>query len=481
MKGSAALKALLKKSAFMAFLVLCSFTALVIAPFSYGYHFASIINKREMVRRFVLQEKPLMAFYGGSGLWVGLDSASIGRELNCNVANTGVFAGFGLSFVPEDLMDLLRAGDTLVIIPEYGLLYDSLIDPDRTTRKWCLAMSPRRALRSLYNGWTDTGELLIDIASLCQYKIVGLLRGILENPGRALFEGGYVNYSKRANQYGDSVKNDFPLLDRRSISGYGELFPDREPGREVYRRFNALYSRAAAKGVKVFLTFCAFPSDEYERNRVQLERLDRSLRTHLLMPVIGAPSDFVLDYRYFSNTVYHLTMEGRSVRTSRLISLLKKHMRPDERAHRREGETLSLPTPPLAAGPTEDPQAGSTAPPHPSHESESCEAGAQEQDGSGDRHWRDIAGVHCEFPSDISRIRGPYLIARANTVGAAKGIHVNMAGAVLVARPYVALLASLARRVPQVGGGEKARVCIRPCGVAQHVVIKVCATKWPRL
>jgi hypothetical protein len=330
LKDQAALKTLLKKSAFMAILVLCSFTALVIAPLSYGYHFASIINKREMVRRYALEERPLMVFYGGSGLWVGLDSASIGRELNCNVANTGVFMGFGLSFVPEDLMDLLRAGDTLVIIPEYGLFFDGTIDPDSSTRKWCLAMSPRHALRSLYNGWTDTGELLIDIASLCQYKIVGLLRGILQNPGRALFEGGYVNYAKRANQYGDSLKEDFSFLDRRCIGGYGGLFPDREPDPEVYRRFNALYSRAAAKGVKVFLTFCAFPSEEYERNRAQLERLDQSLRTHLFMPVIGAPSDFALDYRYFSNTVYHVTMEGRSVRTSRLISILKKRMRPME-------------------------------------------------------------------------------------------------------------------------------------------------------
>ena len=310
----------------MAFLVLLGFTAVVTAPLSYGYHFASIINKREMVRRDALEERPLMVLYGGSGLWVGLDSASIGRELNCNVANTGVFAGFGLSFVPEDLIDLLRTGDTLVIIPEYGVFFDGPIDPDSSTRKWCLAMSPRHALRSLYHGWTDAGELLIDLASLCQYKIVGVLRGMFQNPGRALFEGGYVNYLKRANQYGDSLREDFPVLDRRSKGGYGELFPDREPSPEIYDKLNALYSRASAKGVKVLLTFCAFPSEEYTRNRVQLERLDRSLKTHLLMPVIGAPSDFALAYPYFSNSVYHLTMEGRSVRTSRLIGLLKKHM-----------------------------------------------------------------------------------------------------------------------------------------------------------
>jgi len=328
LKGSTDLKVLFKKSAFLALLVLCSFALLTIAPLSYGYHFASIINKREMVRRFVLQERPLMVLYGGSGVWVGLDSARIEKELGYNVANTGVFAGFGLSFVPDDLMEILRAGDILVIIPEYSLLYSSAVNPDRAVRKWCLAMSPRHALRSLYNGWTDTGELLIDIASLCQYKIVGLLRGILENPGRVLFEGGYVNYSKRANQYGDSLKEDFSLLDKKSVNGYGEIFPDREPDREVYQRFNALYSRAAAKGVKVFFTFCAFPSEEYERNRAQLERLDRSLRENLLIPVIGTPSDFTLDYRYFSNAVYHPTMEGRSLRTSRLIKLLKQHIPP---------------------------------------------------------------------------------------------------------------------------------------------------------
>jgi hypothetical protein len=337
LKNSTDLKALFRKGAFFAVLVLCSFALLAVAPLSYGYHFASIINKREMVRRLVREESPLLVLYGGSGLWVGLDSARIKEGLGCNVANTGVFAGFGLSFVPDDLIEILRSGDTLIIIPEYNLLYSGAVNPDRAVRKWCLAMSPRRAFRSLYSGWTDTGELLTDIASLCQYKVVGLLRGMLENPGRALFEGGYVNYSKRANEYGDSVKEDFSLLDRRSISGCGELFPDREPDREVYRKLNALYSRAAAKGVNVFFTYCAFPSDEYERNRPQLERLDRSLREHLLMPVIGTPSDFTLDYRCFSNTVYHLTMEGRSLRTARLIKLLKQHIPPVPGAHNGAG------------------------------------------------------------------------------------------------------------------------------------------------
>ncbi|HEY3278080.1 MAG TPA: hypothetical protein VGJ94_15795 [Syntrophorhabdaceae bacterium] len=315
------------KVVFFSVLVALSFFLLSVAPLRYGYHFASIINKNDMVSEFAIRQERLIVFSGGSGLWSGLDSSYVQKETEYNVANIGLFAGFGLTFAPMEAMRFMRAKDVLVLVPEYGLLYDASIYPNKDVRKWCFAMSPRNALKYLYKGWLDIGELLPDVASLCQYKIVGLARAMFTRPFQSPFGRGYINYSLRANKFGDSKNQEFISLAKERISGYGSIFPADGIDPAVYMRLNDLAATARARGITVILCFCAIPSEEYRRNQIQLDRLYISLKKNLNMPILGTPHDFTLDYRYFSNTIYHLTAEGKSVRTEKLTGLLNRYLK----------------------------------------------------------------------------------------------------------------------------------------------------------
>jgi len=116
-------KRLFWKGAVLAALVICSIALMTIIPIKYGFHYASIIDKYEMVRQEAMIQRPLVAFFGGSGLWCGgLDSPYVNKETGYNVANTGVSREFGLIFMPRATLGLLRPGDAMVIIQEYHTL-----------------------------------------------------------------------------------------------------------------------------------------------------------------------------------------------------------------------------------------------------------------------------------------------------------------------------------------------------------------------
>ncbi len=327
------------KGSALAAAVACSIAIIAVAPIKYGYHFASIIDKYEMVRRDVTVPKPLIVFTGGSGLWCGLDSPRVSAETGYNVANTGLYREFGLVFIPKAVLVLLRKGDVVVIVPEYHILYESTIYSVPRARKWFLAMSPALAIRDLYSGWADTGAILNDIASLCQYKIVGLARGLLFPPFENPFGRGYVNYSRKANKLGDSLGGEFPSLSKEHMMNFGSVFPDQGLDADIYRQLNDFASTAKAKGVEVFFCFPAIPTAEYERNRKQLDGLCAALKKKLDMPVLGSPSDFTLGYGYFTDSIYHLNEAGKVIRTKKLIHLLQEHLQPVGRPAARQSQS----------------------------------------------------------------------------------------------------------------------------------------------
>jgi hypothetical protein len=314
------------KAATLAAAVACSIAIIALAPVKYGYHFASIIDKYEIVRREATLPKPLIVFTGGSGLWCGLDSSLVSAKTGYNVANTGLYREFGLIFIPREALALLRKGDVIVIVPEYHILYESTIYPVPRVRKWLLAMSPTHALKDLYSGWADAGALLNDVASLCQYKIVGLVRALSLPPFENPFGKGYVNYSKKTDRLGDGFAMEFPRLSKENMMNFGSVFPGQlDP--EIYRKLNELAAAAKAKGVVVFFSFPAIPTGEYEHNRAQLDTLCALLKQRLDMPVIGSPSDFTLGYDHFTDSIYHLDDEGKIIRTRKLTRLIQEQLR----------------------------------------------------------------------------------------------------------------------------------------------------------
>jgi hypothetical protein len=302
------------------------YAAIALSPLKYGYPFASIINKRDLVKSCHERNVPMMVFHGGSNLWVGLDSATIQRELGFQVINTGVYGGFGIAFMLDAINQYLRPHDIVVIMPGYDTLADGVVEPRIETRKWCLALSAEKSYGRIYKDWKHAGLLLADISGLSQYKIIGVMRALAAGDISNIIGHGYVKYSKKANQYGDSLRNEFPVLPASRKEGYKRKLVFDRINPQLYTFLNDFYRDMEQRHVKVFFAFDALPREEYDNNAAQFEKLSRSLQENLRIPLLGSPEAFTLDYTYFSNSVNHLTLEGRALRTKKLISYLKDRL-----------------------------------------------------------------------------------------------------------------------------------------------------------
>jgi hypothetical protein len=94
---------------------------------------------------------------------------------------------------------------------------------------------------------------------------------------------------------------------------------------ERLRHFQAECHR---RGVRVFLSWPALPT-RLGKNESAVRRYLEAIDAHaarLGLFRLGDPGDYRLDQRYFFNTIYHLNDEGRTIRTSRLLVHLQRHL-----------------------------------------------------------------------------------------------------------------------------------------------------------
>ncbi|MGB5769619.1 MAG: hypothetical protein WBM32_07080, partial [Crocosphaera sp.] len=66
---------------------------------------------------------PRLILVGGSNLSFGINSQMIKDSLGLNPINTGIHASIGLKYMMDDVLDHIRAGDIVVIAPEYEQFY----------------------------------------------------------------------------------------------------------------------------------------------------------------------------------------------------------------------------------------------------------------------------------------------------------------------------------------------------------------------
>ncbi len=268
---------------------------------------ATVIDKERL-----LETAPghRMILVGGSSVAFGVDSSRLQQAFSDRwfVVNTGLHGGLGLSFMLAMVTPFVRPGDTIVLAPEYSLLYD--IHTDHTALNEALGEYPG-AWR--YAPWF-TGELQPSVILLTVQKRVNRFLGLTSEPDdpvyrRTAFDahGDMVGHLGRP---GGRLAN----LDRLAY---------RDPAPQAMRLLNEFYTRTLAKGARIFLTFPPYPQVLRDPDVTASEWLQR-IRSSTPIPVISNPDDYLFPLDSFFDTVYHLNERGREQRTRRLIHDLRK-------------------------------------------------------------------------------------------------------------------------------------------------------------
>jgi hypothetical protein len=320
-------KPFLLKSALLASLVVLTCVALFLSPLPYNHELAAIINKRDLLKQ---GGGGRIIFVGGSGLYDGLDSRAVQNALGRRVVNVGLYGGFGISPVLREIEPLIRKDDTVVLVPEYSVLFETHREE---TRKWLFALSPFHSSLRLYGSGPSGAVLFLeDFFSLLRAKVLAVpkLFRLLVRPGAAAGVSpwnGYVLYGDRFDAFGDSRKP-FKKVPADKIEGRGMPIGV-ETVNQGYQQVNGFSRTISARGGRVFFVFPAYPREEFLLNREAVKQYERSLRAGLDMQVLGRPEDFLFPLDRFTNTVNHLTAEGKQARTKTLIRLLEERLTPN--------------------------------------------------------------------------------------------------------------------------------------------------------
>jgi hypothetical protein len=318
------MKRLLLKGALLAGFILGLMLAVFLLPLPYNHDLSAILNKRDLLKD---GKRDRIIFVGGSGLYSALDSALIQERLGRAVVNAGLYAGFGITPLLSEYRASLHAGDVVVIIPEYGMTFDSYNDE---ARKWLFAMDPTRNLVPIYGKAPERLKTFaVDFIGLVRSKFEALphaFRSAAQTGRFRIFgSGGYVQYGKFFNEYGDSFRIFPAAASPETIRQRNENYFSVPAYRtQSFTALNDFCRDEAQQGVRTLFIFPAYPKEEYLRFRNGLRPYEQRLRSELACEIVGRPEDFLYPYLLFTDTIHHLGLEGKRKRTERIISLLEK-------------------------------------------------------------------------------------------------------------------------------------------------------------
>ncbi len=266
-------------------------------------YLATLIDKEARLNSL---DSNRLILIGGSNLAFGINSELIEKELPVKVANLGLHAGLGLPFMINQVSNLMKKGDVVVLSIAYPLFLDSA-EPDIDLIQFIQELDPQT---KNYYHFSPKEMLIGHFEKFRKYFTPDVYR---VDPvfNRTLF-----------NKYGDNEGhlNKEPLAnlkDRKPISNI-----DTEKAVQLLSSF-AEDSKNA--GVQVLISYPPYPKTEFVgKNKERIIALDIRLRNRLpSITFLDSPETHVFDDSLFYDTIYHLHGKGRDMRTKMLIEDLK--------------------------------------------------------------------------------------------------------------------------------------------------------------
>lgn len=294
----------------MGLLILITYIVIWAIPTRSDLVYASLLDKHALLAG---EHSPRLIFIGGSGIAMGLDSELLETELGLPVINMGVNAGFGLHYMLEEVEPYLHSGDVVVIIPEYEHFFGKLLEGDQNLL-WALRIRPA-SIRQLT--WEQFEQALPGLPAFFQQRV----REIVQRRPDPIYNRAAFN------SHGDFVNH--LSLPTKEIQPYaivpGENVQTVPLNRNALAQLADFQARAEANGVTVVMIYPAIAENfwHYQSNHVVIGELHDFIVKQQIIQGISLPTDYVLPERYFFDTVYHLSGEGRQLRSQRVAETLR--------------------------------------------------------------------------------------------------------------------------------------------------------------
>ena len=261
---------------------------------------------------------PRLIFVGGSSTAFGINSEEVQKELGIPVVNMAIIAGLGLDFILKEVESEMRAGDIVVLSPEYYMNNEGNYELKVFTEK-CWPEAGKYFKQDYIKNYTSVRVKQI------KENFRFLLDSIVKKRPFVLDYNTMYDFKSSFNEYGDVVahlNNNIAPPHVLKDKGYTKLnyfYYD-----DGIKRLNKFYEAAQAKGVRAYFTYHPYAASQYNLSSDTYARYHQDLLKDMKIPVIGKPDDFIYDDSLFFDTVLHLNKEAREMRTKKLIGMLKE-------------------------------------------------------------------------------------------------------------------------------------------------------------
>ncbi len=254
-------------------------------------------------------------FMGGSNVAYGIDSPLAAEQLPHRPINLALSALHGLDFMLMESLDVAREGDIIVLSLEYEHFFEDLTSVELIVRtaSWRPEM-----LRNV--GWTQARVILDQglkfICDTVKHAAKRQRQGEVDapkSPEEILAHQGFNIHGDFVGHHGKEPTFEFQPT-RRTQFQENTAYVAR-----AIEKLNQFARQCESRGVAVVLAYPPYERGYFEERKEQIAWLDKRLRQELAIPIINSPSEMAYESSHFFDTAYHLTAEGKQIRTRQLV------------------------------------------------------------------------------------------------------------------------------------------------------------------
>lgn len=253
---------------------------------------------------------PRMIFIGGSNVSFGLNSQLIKDSLGINPINTAIHVSIGLKYMLESTLGYVKAGDIIVLIPEYNHFFAAVHKPSEELLRVILDVDYSRLKHLTPMQGINLLRFLPKYA-LSKYKITEYLNQKVRPA-----------YSAHAfNQFGDTYAHwNLPPV------GFDPYTKIKQPFNPKVIALIKQYEAAVRKKHAVlYVSYPCLQATSFQNLSTNIHTVAHALEESGL-PLLGTPDQFKMADSLCFDTPYHLTYAGVNLRTQQLFQDLKLHV-----------------------------------------------------------------------------------------------------------------------------------------------------------
>jgi hypothetical protein len=270
----------------------------------------SNIDKEKLLKK---NKKNRIIFIGGSNLSFGLNCQLIKDSLNLTPINTAIHAGIGINFLIDYYKSKINSNDIIILVPEYTQYFgsngngnDILLRLVMDTDKSAIALITCSQFKNMR--WIIPKYILSKYNPF-EYFISP------EKENSSYLRSSFNKYGDACTHWGNSVNSSFKREDLNQSNIDSEVIIKMREFQKIIKR----------KKATLLISFPCYDPISFKKNISQINKVNFEL-TKREFSIIGNPSLFAFDQKYFYDSPYHLTLEGANHRTQLLIQLIKQNI-----------------------------------------------------------------------------------------------------------------------------------------------------------